>query len=94
MRCTNMVGITELRKVIAKKTNLSEKNVKSVLDAFFKEVVDRVNKGDKVAIKQFGVFMRKVQKAKKAKNPRTKAVINVPQKKKFVFKASKKVKYQ
>jgi Bacterial nucleoid DNA-binding protein len=88
-----MVGVTELRKLVAKKTGLKEKDVKAVFDTLFKEVIDRVNKGDKVAIKQFGVFMRKTQKAKKAKNPRTKAVINVPSKKKFVFRPSKKVKY-
>ncbi len=88
-----MVGITDLRKSIAKATGVKEKDVKSVLDTFFKDVVDMVNKGDKVAIKEFGVFMRRVQKAKKAKNPRTKAVINVPQKKKIVFRPSRKIKY-
>ncbi len=88
-----MVGITELRKSIAKATGVKEKDVKSVLDTFFKEVVNRANKGEKVAIKEFGVFLRRVQKAKKAKNPRTKAVINVPQKKKIVFRPSRKIKY-
>ncbi|MGC8584905.1 MAG: HU family DNA-binding protein [Thermoplasmata archaeon] len=89
-----MVGITDLRKSVAKKTGLKEKDVKAVLDTLFKEIIDRVNKGDKVAIKQFGVFMRKIQKSKKAKNPRTKQVINVPQKNKFVFRPSKVIKYK
>lgn len=35
----------------------------------------------------------KVQKAKIAKNPKTKAVVNVPEKTKFVFKPSLKNKY-
>jgi DNA-binding protein HU-beta len=88
-----MAGITDMRKKIAKSTSLREKDVKKVLDTFFSEVMSSVNKGEKVAIKEFGTFTRRVQKAKKAKNPRTKAVINVPEKKKFVFKPARKNKY-
>lgn len=88
-----MAGITDMRKKIAKNTNLKEKEVKKVLDTFFCEVMGSVNKGEKVAIKEFGTFTRRVQKAKKARNPRTKAVINVPEKKKFVFKPARKNKY-
>jgi DNA-binding protein HU-beta len=88
-----MAGITDLRKKIAKSTSMREKEVKKVLDTFFSEVLATVNKGEKIAIKEFGTFSRRVQKAKKAKNPRTKAVINVPEKKKFVFKPARKHKY-
>ncbi len=34
------------------------------------------------------------RRRKKAKNPRTKTVINVPEKNKFVFKPSSKIKYK
>ena len=70
---------------------------------YFRRIVSRdysegdpilyMNKGNKVNLVGFGIFERRVQKARKARNPRTKEVINVPEKKKFVFRASSKVKY-
>ncbi|MEM0447077.1 MAG: HU family DNA-binding protein, partial [Thermoplasmata archaeon] len=42
----------------------------------------------------FGIFERRVQKERKARNPRTKQIINIPSKKKFTFRASSKIKYQ
>ncbi|MGC8582072.1 MAG: HU family DNA-binding protein, partial [Thermoplasmata archaeon] len=89
-----MVRITDIRKNIASRTNLKKKDVKKILDTFFGEVLASVNKGKKVSIKGFGTFTRRVQKAKKVKDPKTKAVINVPEKNKFVFKPSSKIKYK
>ncbi len=88
-----MVGISELAKTVAKKAGVSQKQARVVIKAFIEEVVDQVNKGNKVNLVGFGIFERRVQKARKARNPRTKEVINVPEKKKFVFRASSKVKY-
>jgi len=88
-----MVGISELAKNVAKKTGVSQKQAREVIKAFVDEVVTQVNKGERVNLVGFGIFERRVQKARKARNPRTKAVIHVPEKKKFAFKPSGKVKY-
>ena len=88
-----MVGISELAKNVAKKTGVSQKQAREVIKAFVDEVVTQVNKGERVNLVGFGIFERRVQKARKARNPRTKAVIHVPEKKKFTFKPSGKVKY-
>ncbi|MCL5668228.1 MAG: HU family DNA-binding protein, partial [Candidatus Thermoplasmatota archaeon] len=37
---------------------------------------------------------RRTQMARKARNPQTKKIIDVPSKKKFVFRASSKIKYK
>ncbi len=88
-----MVGISEIAKNVAKKTGVSQKDAKAVIKAFVDEVVEQVNKGEKVNLVGFGIFERRVQKARKARNPRTKAVIHVPSKKKFTFRPSGKIKY-
>ncbi len=89
-----MVGISEIAKNVAKKTGVSQKQAKAVIKAFVDEIVDQVNKGNKVNLVGFGIFERRVQKARKAMNPRTKEMIHVPSKKKFAFRPSGKIKYQ
>ena len=42
----------------------------------------------------FGIFERKTQKPRTAKNPQTRKEIKVPQKEKFVFRPSSKIKYK
>ena len=88
-----MVGVSELAKSVAKKAGVSQKVAREVIKAFLDEVVDQVNSGNKVNLVGFGIFERRVQKARKAMNPKTKKPINIPEKKKFVFRASSKIKY-
>ena len=88
-----MVGISELARNVAKKTGVSQKKAKEVIKAFVEEVVNQVNTGNKVNLVGFGIFERRVQKARKARNPRTRELIRVPEKKKFAFRPSGKIKY-
>ena len=52
------------------------------------------DRGAKINLAGFGIFERRTQMARKARNPQTKKIIEVPSKKKFVFRASSKVKYK
>ena len=89
-----MVGISELSKSVAKKTNVTKKVARDVIKTFLNEIVTSVNNGKKVNLVGIGIFERRVQKERKARNPRTKQIINIPSKKKFTFRASSKIKYQ
>ncbi len=88
-----MVGITEISKPVAKKTGLSQKKAREVINAFLEEMIAQVNSGESVRIAGLGIFERRVQKARKVRNPRTGKMMNVPQKKKLVFKPSANIKY-
>ncbi len=88
-----MVGITELAKPVAKKTGLSQKKTREVINAFLEEIIAQVDKGERVRIAGLGIFERRVQKARKVRNPRTGKMMTVKSKKKFTFKPSAKIKY-
>ena len=88
-----MAGITELAKPVANKTGLSQKKTREVITAFLEEIVTQVNNGESVRIAGLGIFERRVQKARKVRNPRTGKMMTVKEKKKFVFKPSAKIKY-
>ncbi|GGM67424.1 hypothetical protein GCM10007108_01850 [Thermogymnomonas acidicola] len=89
-----MVGISELSKTVAKKTNTTQKVARNVIKTFLDTVIAEADRGQKINLAGFGIFERKKQKARTARNPQTKAMIRVPEKNKFVFRASSKVKYK
>lgn len=89
-----MVGISELSKTVARKTNTTQKAARNVIKTFLDQVVSEADRGAKINLAGFGIFERRTQMARKARNPQTKKIIEVPSKKKFVFRASSKVKYK
>ncbi len=88
-----MVGVTELAKPVAKKSGIAQKKAREVINAFLEEVVNQVNKGNRVRIAGLGIFERRIQKARRVRNPRTGKIMRVKEKKKFVFRPSAKIKY-
>lgn len=89
-----MVGISELSKTVARKTNTTQKAARNVIKTFLDQVVSEADRGAKINLAGFGIFERRTQMARKARNPQTKKIIEVPSKKKFVFRASSKIKYK
>ncbi len=89
-----MVGINEIARDVAKSSGVSVRSAESVIRGTFKAIVTNINKGQKVRIAGFGIFSRKLTKARNAKNPRTKQIIKVPAKNKVHFSASSKIKYK
>jgi Bacterial nucleoid DNA-binding protein len=89
-----MVGINDLAREVAKDANVSVKSAEEVIRKAFQKIIAHVDKGEKVRIAGFGIFSRKMTKARTAKNPRTKQPIKVPAKNKLYFSASQKVKYK
>ena len=49
------------------------------------DIIREANRGEKLNLAGFGIFERKKQKARVAKNPQTRKEIRVPEKKKFVI---------
>ena len=88
-----MVGVTELAKPVGKKAGISQKKAREIINAFLEEIVTQTNKGNKVRIVGLGIFERRVQKARRVRNPRTGKIMNVKEKNKFAFRPSAKIKY-
>jgi len=81
----------ELTKLIAKNLNLSQVNVKAVLDNF-KEVVTATVVDEPVYMHKFGIFKTLTRKSRNGVNPQTQAKIVVPEKKVVRFLASESMK--
>jgi len=82
----------ELVKIVAEKSEVSQKVAASVLDNALETVMEAVAKGDKVQLIGFGIFESKHREARTGRNPRTKEEVQIPAATVPAFKAGKAFK--
>ena len=82
----------ELIKIVAEKTELTNKQASSAVDAVLAEITAALQRGDKVALSGFGTFEVKERVARMGINPATKEKMEIPSSKLPVFKAGKQLK--
>ncbi|MCM8765289.1 MAG: integration host factor subunit beta [Candidatus Omnitrophica bacterium] len=77
---------------IAQETGVRQVEVKKVVQKTLDVIIDALAKGDKVELRNFGVFKVKSRKPKIGRNPRTGVTVPVPQRKVAVFKPGRIMK--
>lgn len=77
---------------LAKGMDIPKKSADTALNSIIDIIMMSLKKGDKVAIPGFGTFLVRKSKARVGRNPATGAKINIPAKKKAVFRAGKEFK--
>jgi nucleoid DNA-binding protein len=77
-------------------TGIKQVDVKKIVQKTFDVIIDSLIQGDKVELRNFGVFKIKERRARFGRNPRTGQSVPVPPRKVVVFKSGlvmkKKVK--
>jgi DNA-binding protein HU-beta len=69
---------TDLIDAVSKTTNMSKTDTGKVIDATLKTILTCLKKGDDVRLTGFGTFGTSKRKARKGRNPRTGAAIQIP----------------
>ncbi len=82
----------DLVKVVAEKSDLIQKDVAMIVDAFFEETTNALKKGEEVSIAGFGKFVVKKRASRTSINPRTGEKVSVPSCKAPAFRAGKALK--
>jgi len=82
----------ELIDRLSEKTETTKKEADQFLRAFMETVEEELRGGNTISLVGFGTFKVADRKARTAKNPQTKATIQIPAKKVPVFKFSKSLK--
>ena len=73
-------------------TNLKQIDVKRVVQKTFDCIVEALVRGEKIELRNFGVFKIKQRKGRTGRNPRTGQVVPVPPRKVVVFKPGLEMK--
>lgn len=82
----------ELIQAIADKSGLTQKDVKTALDATLAVIGETLTKGDEINLVGFGSFAVKTHKERTGRNPKTGEKLTIPAKKVPSFKAGKGLK--
>jgi nucleoid DNA-binding protein len=77
---------------IAEATSLKQVDVKEVVQRTFDIITDSLEKGEKVELRNFGIFKVKTRRGRLGRNPRTGDSVPIPDKKVVSFKAGMKMK--
>ncbi|TRZ93977.1 integration host factor subunit beta [bacterium] len=73
-------------------TNLKQIDVKKVVQRIFDCIIEALVRGEKIELRNFGVFRLKQRKSRTGRNPRTGQVVPVPPRKVVVFKPGLEMK--
>jgi len=71
---------------IAEATDMKRVLVKAVIEQFVDEIITEIGKSNRLEFRDFGVFETRHMPPRTAQNPRTLEKIEVPAKRKVVFK--------
>jgi len=77
---------------VAKKTGLTQKEVRLSVDAMFETITESLQNDQKVTLVGFGTFQVRERAAREGRNPRTGGVIKITAKRSPVFVAGKNLK--
>ena len=73
-------------------SNLKQIDVKKVVQMTFDFIIEALARGEKIELRNFGVFKIKQRKSRTGRNPRTGQVVPVPPRKVVVFKPGLEMK--
>ena len=78
--------IKELKKSYP---NFLTRDLNKVIDIILKEIKETLNRGERVELRNFGVYQVDIQKASIRRNPKTGEKVNFPKKRTIKWKMSK-----
>ena len=79
---------------VSNETNLTQIDVKKIVQRTLDAVVESLERGETVELRNFGVFKVKTRRGRVGRNPRTGQEVQVPEKKVVVFKPGLILKHQ
>ena len=81
----------EIVRSISEETGLTQAVVKEIVQKTFDSILDALAAGDRVELRNFGVFLTKTRGARKARNMNTGEPVAVPERTVVQFRPSKEM---
>jgi integration host factor subunit beta len=81
----------EIAKAIAEEMDITQLQAKEIVQKVFDRITETLVQDGRIELRNFGVFMVKKRKPRKARNPRTGEKVKVPAKMVVVFKPGREM---
>lgn len=82
----------DLIEEVLRVTELPRKESETIVETIFENIIEALQKGDKIEIRGFGSFRTRQRRGRIGRNPKTGEKVEVPAKKIPFFKPSKELK--
>ncbi|NBO63262.1 MAG: integration host factor subunit beta [Acidobacteria bacterium] len=82
----------ELVDEVALAAKLTRKESEVIVDEVFKNIVQTLNRGEKIELRGFGSFRVRQRRARRGRNPKTGEPVDIPAKRVPYFKPGKELK--
>ena len=80
-----------LKQIATNYPNFLKKDLEKFIDIILGEIKQALKRGDRVELRNFGIFSSNIQKARISRNPKTGEKVNTPKKKTIHFKMAKEM---
>jgi integration host factor subunit beta len=87
-----MIKSDLIQQIASQNRHLYHRDIEKIVSAIFEEIVEALRRGDRVELRGFGAFSAKIRGARKGRNPRTVAEVQVAQKVLPFFKTGKEMR--
>ncbi len=82
----------DLVERVAQEADMTKKDAEQLVEIIFESIVTTLNKGEKIELRGFGSFRVRHRDARKGRNPKTGASVDIPAKRVAYFKPGKELK--
>ncbi len=82
----------ELVEEVARAAELTKKDSEVIVEEVFKNIIQALNRGDKIELRGFGSFRVRQRDARRGRNPKTGEPVDIPAKSVPYFKPGKELK--
>jgi integration host factor subunit beta len=82
----------ELVEEVARAAELTKKDSEVIVEEVFKNIIQALNRGEKIELRGFGSFRVRQRDARRGRNPKTGAPVDIPAKRVPYFKPGKELK--
>ena len=87
-----MIKSELIERIASQNPHLYQRDIENIINAIIDEIVKALGSGGRVELRGFGAFSAKIRGARKGRNPRTGAEVQVAQKVIPFFKAGKELR--
>jgi integration host factor subunit beta len=82
----------DLIEAVACATELARKDSEVIVEEIFKNIIQALKSGEKIELRGFGSFRVRQREARRGRNPKTGAPVDIPAKRVVYFKPGKEFK--
>jgi integration host factor subunit beta len=82
----------DLIEAVARATELGRKDSEVVVEEIFENIIQALKSGEKIELRGFGSFQVRQREARRGRNPKTGAPVEIPAKRVVYFKPGKELK--